>query len=165
MLLVFTWPPHVLPSPQLTLQPPRTFLQGPRFLLPPRVSSSFPLPPPSTHSKLPLTVPSFSCAFSPSIHHLPQNGPSPLSCIVPGRRPLHFCKRKRRSGPGLLTDIGCSQCGGFGGLRDAATPLPMCITFARRPLSHVHIPYSSASHYIPPASNQTAQVLAAGKRC
>lgn len=103
MLLVFTWPPHGLPSPQPALQLPGTFLRAPRFLLPPWVSSSFPLPPPSTQAKPPLTLPSFSCAFSPSIHPLPQNGPSTPSRIVPGRYPSRLCKRKRRSGPGLLT--------------------------------------------------------------
>lgn len=125
MLLVFTWPPHVLPSAQPTLQPRGTFLQALRFLLPPRVSSSLPLPPPSAHANPPLTLSSFSHAFSPSIHHLPQNGPSPLSCIVPGECPSHLLQEEEEE-----RSWAAHRCGAFGGLRHAATPLPMCITFA-----------------------------------
>jgi len=135
MLLVFTWPPHVLPSPQPTLQPPGTSLRAPRFLLPPWVSSFFLLPPTSTQAMPPLTLPSFSRAFSPSIHPLPQNRPSSPSRIIPGRCLSCLCKRKRRSGPGLLTDISCPQCGGFGGLRRAAPPPSTRIASAGRPPS------------------------------
>lgn len=145
MLLVFTWPPHVLPSAQPTLQPRGTFLQALRFLLPPRVSSSLPLPPPSAHANPPLTLSSFSHAFSPSIHHLPQNGPSPLSCIVPGECPSHLCKRKRRSGPGLLTDAVPLEGSDTLQLRSRCASRLQC-----RLLRHVYIPYSSASHYVPP---------------
>lgn len=156
MLLVFTWPPHVLPSAQPTLQPRGTFLQAPRFLLPPRGSSSFPLLPPSAHAKPPLTLPSFSYAFSPSIHHLPQNGPSPLSCIVLGKCLSHLCKRKRRSraAHGAVALEGSEMLQ----LRSRCASRLQC-----RLLSGVYIPYSSASHYVPPASNQTAQALAARK--
>lgn len=149
MLLVFMWPPHVLSLPQPTLQLVGTFLQAPRFLFPPWVSSSFPPPRPSTQAKPPLTLPSFSHAFSPSIHPLPQNGPSAPSCIIPGRCPSCLCKRKRRSGPGLLTDISCSQGGGFGRLRDASTPLPTGVAFAYRSLSCIQALQLSISLHSP----------------
>lgn len=108
-----------------------------------------------------LTLPSFSHAFSPSIHPLPQNSPSPVSHIIPGGRLSRLCKRKRRSGPGLFTAQWlwkAQRC------CDSPPDGHHVCTQATEP--HIYIPYSSAPRYIPTPQtkqpNRLLQLRAAG---